>query len=193
MKQRDPKLKEQILRTAAAMLYQAPPEGLRMRELAKACNIATGTLYNYFPNKTEIMLALAEDFWSNSLAQMAGKVSADSFVGYVQACYELLCIQTRYFCAHILPGLNARLEEGRQLMQSMQEELERVLLKRLIEEPGVCAWQDGLSPESFARMVTELLMLALRERHDREGAEALLTLIRRVMQAGQHEPKNQKT
>lgn len=34
-----------------------------MRKVAAKCNIALGTIYNYYPNKIDIVIAVVEDFW----------------------------------------------------------------------------------------------------------------------------------
>jgi AcrR family transcriptional regulator len=52
-----------ILEHAGQILAQQGYEALSMRAIAKSCGIATGTIYNYFPTKRELLLQMMTDYW----------------------------------------------------------------------------------------------------------------------------------
>lgn len=54
---------EIILEHAGIILEQQGYEALSMRAIAKFCGIATGTIYNYFPTKRELLLQMMTDYW----------------------------------------------------------------------------------------------------------------------------------
>jgi AcrR family transcriptional regulator len=52
-----------ILEHAGRILEEQGYEALSMRAIAKSCGIATGTIYNYFPTKRELLLQMMTDYW----------------------------------------------------------------------------------------------------------------------------------
>ena len=61
------KPKETILKIAKFHLMDQGIETLNMRAIAKDAEISVGTLYNYFPNKDYIVIALMTGFWEDFL------------------------------------------------------------------------------------------------------------------------------
>lgn len=52
-----------ILEHAGRILEEQGYEVFSMRAIAKSCGIATGTIYNYFPTKRELLLQMMTDYW----------------------------------------------------------------------------------------------------------------------------------
>lgn len=59
-------LQEQIIMQAEKMLVQEGPEKISIRGVAKACGIAVGTIYNYYPTKDALIAGLILHRWSRS-------------------------------------------------------------------------------------------------------------------------------
>lgn len=57
-----------ILEHAGIILAKQGYEALNMRAIAKSCGIATGTIYNYFPTKRELLLQMMTDYWETHFA-----------------------------------------------------------------------------------------------------------------------------
>lgn len=62
--------KELILETAKQLAYSEGLGCLNMRKIATQCDIALGTIYNYYPTKMDLMIAVIEDFWRNCFGGM---------------------------------------------------------------------------------------------------------------------------
>lgn len=56
-------IKEDIIQTTREMIVEKGYDQLNMRDIAKKCGIATGTLYNYFKSKQAIISALLDEDW----------------------------------------------------------------------------------------------------------------------------------
>lgn len=54
-----------ILEEARKILFSEGYEGLNMRIIAKNCGIATGTIYNYFPKKDDLIAQMMMTHWNN--------------------------------------------------------------------------------------------------------------------------------
>lgn len=71
-----PQLEKQIIDTAEKMFIAEGFEIVSMRKIAGELNIAVGTLYNYFPNKTALFFSIMERSWNktfNTLENICSK------------------------------------------------------------------------------------------------------------------------
>lgn len=55
--------RELILNEAKKILYNEGYPSISIRRVAKECNIAVGTIYNYFPSKKELIVEMMTNFW----------------------------------------------------------------------------------------------------------------------------------
>lgn len=55
--------RELILNEAKKILYNEGFTNISIRRVAKECNIAVGTIYNYFPTKKELIIEMMTNFW----------------------------------------------------------------------------------------------------------------------------------
>jgi Transcriptional regulator len=53
-----------ILEASKEILLADGYDGLNMRRVAVKCNIATGTVYNYFQNKDSLIIQMMMDYWN---------------------------------------------------------------------------------------------------------------------------------
>lgn len=58
---------EQILEKTMEIAIREGVDAVSIRKLAVACNIAIGSVYNYYPNKDAVIAAVAEQFWDRIL------------------------------------------------------------------------------------------------------------------------------
>lgn len=54
-----------ILNNAKKILYEEGYKKLSIRRIAKLSNIATGTIYNYYSNKKDIVMEMMMDYWED--------------------------------------------------------------------------------------------------------------------------------
>lgn len=52
-----------ILNKAKKILYDEGYSSISIRKVAKECNIAVGTIYNYFPSKKDLIVEMMVNFW----------------------------------------------------------------------------------------------------------------------------------
>lgn len=70
--------KQLILSQAKEILYNQGYQKLSMRALSKACDIALGTIYNYYPTKKDLVVEMMTDYWQNYLDAVQEIVAADT-------------------------------------------------------------------------------------------------------------------
>jgi AcrR family transcriptional regulator len=59
-----------ILGQAKEILYREGYVALNMRRLAKDCQIALGTIYNYYPTKNDLILAMMLEYWQDFFTRL---------------------------------------------------------------------------------------------------------------------------
>ena len=55
--------REQIREAALAIAVREGIDHVSIRKLASACDMAVGSMYNYYPDKDALIEAVAETFW----------------------------------------------------------------------------------------------------------------------------------
>ena len=91
-------LREAMLRVSREMLLRDGYDGLTIRAVAKACGVAVGTVYNYFPSKDMLAASIMLEDWSAALVRMAScAAAAESALEGLRAVFETIrAFATRY-------------------------------------------------------------------------------------------------
>jgi len=62
--------KQLILGEAKRILYSEGYAKLSMRNISKACGIALGTIYNYYPTKHDLVIGMMTDYWKENINKL---------------------------------------------------------------------------------------------------------------------------
>lgn len=54
-----------ILNVSKQILINSGYNSLNMRSVAKECGISIGSIYNYYPNKSELIVAMMAEYWDD--------------------------------------------------------------------------------------------------------------------------------
>lgn len=68
--------RELILSEAKKILYDEGYSSVSIRRVAKECNIAVGTIYNYFPTKKELIVEMMANYWEEFFLSIESIVSS---------------------------------------------------------------------------------------------------------------------
>lgn len=60
--------KEAILRVGRDIVIKFGLQGLNIRDVAKQCGVSVGSIYNYFPTKSDLIIATIESVWRKRYA-----------------------------------------------------------------------------------------------------------------------------
>ena len=95
--------REEIMRVSRKIVSEKGLPALNMRTLAKECGIALGTLYNYYSDKDELVVAAIESVWQDILEKSAPD-SGVRFSQYVMHIYARILSGLKdypdFFAAH---------------------------------------------------------------------------------------------
>ncbi|WP_303916672.1 TetR/AcrR family transcriptional regulator [Subdoligranulum variabile] len=177
--------KEEILAVCRALIHSQGGQALNVRQVAAACNISVGTVYNYFGSKAELVGAAIESVWYDifrcSERQEAFRTTQD--------CIRWLFARIAYgsqqypgfFMLHSVNFVSSEKQEGKQRMQQAWQHILTMLCKVMWLDPQIRpdAFDENFTPEQFADLLFSLLLAAqLRGQYD---PAPVLQLVQRTL------------
>ena len=176
--------REAIMETCRNIVANDGLSALNMRTVADHCHIALGTLYNYYSDKSSLLIATVESVWMD-IFHMEKKCESSSFPEYVEQLFESVKKGIRkypdFFAAHAISVSSS--EKGRAInaMSGYFSNLEHELMQILDNDPASDrnVFSDSFKESAFIDFVVEtILILLVREKND---CSTLTEIIRRII------------
>lgn len=177
--------KEAIMQVCRRMAAEKGLSALNMRAVAKECYIALGTLYNYYPDKGELLIATVESIWKDIFHGNQKLEQDTSFPYYVNEIFE--CIQNgaeaypNFFTEHSIYIARSRKGEAVSTMERYFTYMKQGMLAVLEEDKAVDkeAFSQGFTRQDFIDLVLDQMLLLLVQ--GKTSCSALTAIIRRVL------------
>lgn len=169
MRKKNDTLRSTLLDAARQIADTEGLEAVNIRSLAGKAGVAAGTVYNYFSDKDEILLALTEEYWRQTLSRMPAVITADSFCGQLLEIFAFLKEQIEQSAGRLMNSLGNVETAGYARMASMQSELETAIMKCLEQDGKMSGeiWNETFTKEQFVRfLMMNMLMLLKSEKPD---------------------------
>ena len=176
--------KEAIMKTCRDMVSERGLSALDMRSVAKACHVALGSLYNYFPSKDALVTATIESVWQD-IFHMEQCCEQKPFPEYVRWIFDSVRQGTReyphFFTAHSISVASSAKEQARKTMEQYFSHMKAGMAQSLRADPAVRrdAFSASFSESDLIDFVLSNLLTLLARQED--DCEVLLEVIRRVM------------
>lgn len=164
--------REAILSHCRRLVMEKGIAAVDMRGVASACEVALGSLYNYFPSKSALIAATVESVWTDIFYGSDQPRQFDGFLQAVQWVYESLrrgrLTYPGFFTLHALSFANQDKQLGRQLMRDYFGRIKQRLTDALHQDARVTAQFDqSFMPEGVVDMVFDGVVAAvLQEKGD---------------------------
>lgn len=177
MRKKDDTLRETILTLAQETAQTLGPQAINIRDIAKKAGIATGTVYNYFKSKDEILLALTQNHWHKALAEMEGHIKGRCFVDQLAQIYAYLRRHISQSAGVLMGSLQKVQAAGQEQMTDMHRRLGQGLVKRMEQDEKIRpdVWSETFTQKDYADFVLMNLIIYLRT-----GAEDISFFIEMV-------------
>lgn len=166
MRKKDDTLKGVLLHLARNIADTEGIDSINIRSLAQKAGVATGTVYNYFSNKEEILLALTEEYWRQALLDMRTALTCASFCKQLEEIFFFLRNRIDQSAGRLMNSLNKVETAGHIRMVSMQSALESDLIQSMNQDPDIRRdlWSEDFTQEQFAHFIMVNLGVLLREK-----------------------------
>lgn len=179
--------KEELLNTAKQIVFQDGIDQLSIRTLAKKLNISVGAVYNYFPSKSDLLLAIVESFWKGIFHKDICTLSETlPFADFYEIVYQRLAEHMEDFFSVLLGQLDilrsTDKERGKQMEERYQQHIRTGFLYALNQDHNIAeqVWNETFTKETFINFLFEHMMNELS--HRRNDCSLTKELIRRLLQ-----------
>ncbi|MGL5439625.1 MAG: TetR/AcrR family transcriptional regulator [Filifactoraceae bacterium] len=174
--------KDDILKISRTMILKGGLYSFSMRAIASECNIAVGSIYNYFPSKSDLLGATIESLWEDIFSPFNNIIEFDSFVHCVSVLFETIqSSNNQYsvlFSAHSLYFTSEDREKGREMMHKYFFKLEEKLIGALEKDTNIREniFQTCLTKKIFISYVFTLIISM--QMKNQENYQPLIQLIK---------------
>ena len=155
MRKKNDALGGRLLEAARSIADADGIDAINIRSIAARAGVASGTVYNYFSNKEEILLALTEEYWRQTLFELEAAVGPGPFCQQLQEIFAFLKARMEESGGKLMNSLGKAEAEGQVRMASMQ-----------------AALSAGL-PANMMKLVTAVLFLLVLVLSGRKGEEII--------------------
>lgn len=164
MRRKDESLQGKLLYSAKELADTSGLDSITIRAVAEKAGIATGTVYNYFSSKDDILLALTEVYWIDTLSEMQGVITAEDFCEQLKEIYLFLNKRINQSAGLMMGSLHNVEMVARERMQSMQQRLEKSMIQRMNADKSIRQdiWSESFTKEQYASFIIMNMMMLLQ-------------------------------
>ena len=154
---------------------------LNIRDLANKCGISVGSIYNYFPSKSDLMVAVIQSIWQD-IFKIENMSYNESFAGIINYIFETVSENLKkypnFFKLHSLMLDNDEKNKGKQYMDNFIKNVEGILLKSIKRDENIRknCFNEIFTEDIFVHYVFNLLLNLIFEKNS--NCEPLLQLIK---------------
>lgn len=164
--------KDQILQAAITYAKTNGIQLLNIRALASTCDVSIGSIYNYFPTKTELIIAVMEEFWSHACTHEDIKdINIKNFFISFPVLYEKIHRYLNLFEGNWLHQSTFLDDEIKTLGKKVEhtyfdsiKKMMRILLD-YDETIRPDIWTDTFDKDSFCEFLFDNMMIELSKAH----------------------------
>lgn len=161
--------RESILKAAKEIAYRDGISELNIRGVAAACGVSVGSIYNYFPNKGNLVVAVIEEFWKSIFERgMCNHHSEVCFIQFFEQIYLRFYDYLKIFKEDMLNQIallsNSDKENGRQAESQYLSRIRSVMLYHLERDESINQeiWNENFTKERFIAFVFQNMISMLK-------------------------------
>lgn len=181
MRKKDENLRAALLDIAREIANEKGLYAINIRAIAKKAGVASGTVYNYFENKEDILLALTEEYWRKTLLELKSKIQEDSFPAQIQKVYSFLHEQLNESANTLMQSLHNVEALGRDKMSAMVKALGEEIINQISLDKNISSdiWDEKLTKDDFAEFVLMNILALLRM--NETNIDPFIEIIKRLL------------
>lgn len=158
--------KEEIMLACRKIVAEQGLPALNMRTLAKECGIALGTLYNYYSDKDELVIAAAESVWQDILGDNKPE-NGIRFTQYVSQTYARILSGLKdypdFFAAHTISVAGSAKGKARGTMERCFGKIRRELHAALLADSNIdrSVFSDTFREENLIEHILDTITISI--------------------------------
>lgn len=176
--------KEAILQTCRELIRTQGWEAVNIRNVANACGISVGSIYNYFQNKSSLIAAAVESVWRDIFHFPDNQAEVSSFTGCIQWVYESMRKGNEkypgFFSAHSMLFMEEDKNDGQKLMKESWRHIKEGFYQVLMQDPAIdhSVFDSDFTPHKFVDIIFSLILSSLiQQNYDCSGILKMIQLV----------------
>lgn len=162
--------KEIILSAAKDIALKDSINKINIRLVAQKSNMAIGSVYNYFPTKADLLVAVIEDFWTEAFQTIDFKALAHKeFYDKIEEIYYSLYDYLNKFKENWLEQISLLSTQEKKLGRKREAEyftkMHNMIIALMDKDETISkhTWKDGISKEKTAEFIFNNMLLMLKK------------------------------
>lgn len=162
--------KETILSAAKNIAIEQGITKINIRSVAQNSGIAIGTVYNYFPSKAHLLIAVIEDFWDGAFAGIDWHgFSNSNFYENLEVIYNSLYLYLKSFKENWLEHLSLLKTQEKLIGKKKESEYLDKIHKKITalmdmdDKLRHYPWNDSFSKEKTSEFIFDNMLTMLRK------------------------------
>lgn len=175
-----------ILKEAKLIAEEEGLSKVNIRKVAKNSDVAIGTVYNYFPSKSDLLIAVVENFWNTAFSDINWREELeDDFFNNLRIIYDILYIKLSKFKKNWLKELGMLKSEEKDLGRQREELYFKKIHKNIMylmkvdDNINRDLWDEEFSREEMAEFIFENMLNYLRK--DRKDIEFFIRFLKSAL------------
>lgn len=162
--------KEALLEIARDIAYHEGISKVSIRRLANESGVAIGTVYNYYPSKADLVVAVMEDFWKNVFHGSHFNTDSRDYLGSIEEIYKRLSVNLAVFHKEFLedlPGMKkAEKEKSHMVEQRYIEHMKAGVLSIINRDDRISpsVWSEDFTQEDLVAFTFSNMVMLLMEK-----------------------------
>lgn len=159
---------------------------ITIRSVARNSGIAIGTVYNYFPSKGDLLVAVIEGFWNDAFSNIDWEnFKHNDFYSNLERVYNVLYIYFHQFRENWLDQLSLLKTREKQLGRQKEEEYFKQIHSKIIVlmDMDDCLknylWTEIITKEKMAEFIFENIITMLRR--DEKNICFFIEILKKIM------------
>lgn len=170
-----------ILNMSKKIAIENGLNSINMRLIAKNCGIALGSIYNYFPSKSDLLIATIQSIWQDIFNLNNNSFNSESFIDNVLYIFETINKNLKkypdFFTLHSLSFSNEDKNNGKKSMDMFLNNIKVHLTNVLKNDKNIRndVFNEYLTQSIFVDYIFNLLISLIFDKKD--NCKSLIKLI----------------
>lgn len=177
--------KEKILKESRDLVAEEGLDALSIRKLAKKCDLAVGTIYNYFSSKDDLMISTIESVWEDIFRIEDYDQEDDDFLKYLSDIFTHLSLgiekYPNFFTIHSLSFKSQSIGKAKDSMATYIEKLRENLIYILDKDPNIKkdAFDDDFTKDDLVEFIISTSLCFIVDKN--YNKDLLLKIVKKTL------------
>lgn len=177
--------KEKILKESRDLVAEEGLDALSIRKLAKKCDLAVGTIYNYFSSKDDLMISTIESVWEDIFRIEDYDQDANDFLKYLSDIFTHLGLgiekYPNFFTIHSLSFKSQSIGKAKDSMATYIEKLRENLIYILDRDPNIKkdAFDDDFTKDDLVEFIISTSLCFIVDKN--YNKDLLLKIVKKTL------------